>query len=73
MRNHLIEKRAFDGEVFGDGFDDPVAVFDPFEVVVEVTGGHEAAGFGNKKRAGPAFERGIDAIAGGLVRHVEKK
>ena len=66
MRDHLFVKRAFDGEILGDGLDDPVAVCDLRKVVVEVAGCDEAGGFENKEGGGASFEGGIDALAGGL-------
>jgi hypothetical protein len=73
MRNHAIVERAFDGEIFGDGFDDPVAVFDLREVVIEAAGGDQAGGFGNEEGGGAAFQRGIEAIARGLGRDVQQQ
>ena len=73
MRDHPVVERALDGEVFGDGFDDPVAVCDLREVVVEVAGGDEAGGFGNEERGRAAFERGFDAIARGLIATLRRR
>ncbi len=42
----LFEQSALDVEVLGDGFDDPVAVGDQGEIVVEVADGEEARGVG---------------------------
>ena len=35
------QKRRFDVEIFGDGFDDPIALGEFGQVVVEVAGGDE--------------------------------
>ncbi len=52
MRNHPVVERAFDGEILGYGFDDPVAVFDLRKVVIESAGGNEPADSGMKNAPG---------------------
>ena len=46
------EEGALDVEVFGDDFDDPVAVGDEGKVVVEVAEGEEAGVFGDEEGSG---------------------
>ena len=48
----LARKVALDLQIFCDGFDDPVAVRDVFQVVFEVAGSDECSGSGVKKAAG---------------------
>ncbi len=47
---HLPQQHAFDLEILRDRLDDPIAVFDPAEVVVEIADGNQARGFGNEER-----------------------
>ena len=58
----LVEQGALDVEVLGDGFDDPVAVGDEGEVVVEVAEGDEAGGVGGEEGRGLGF---LQAVEGG--------
>jgi len=67
----FFEESALDFEVLGDDFDDPVAVGNEGEIVVEVAGGEQTRAFGDEEggRFGllEAIERGEDElIAGGL-------
>ena len=52
MRQDAGEQRGLDGEILGDGFDDPVALGELGQIVVEVAGSDEAASEGSKKAAG---------------------
>ena len=64
----LLEQLSFDVEVFDDGFDDEVAVFQLREVILEVADRDEARAPGREERGGPGllrrFESGArDAVA----------
>jgi len=52
---HLFDQGALDGQVFGDGFYDPVAVLYLGEVVFEVAGVTSDLVSGVKKAAGFCF------------------
>ncbi len=55
MRKHAGEQRGFDFEIFGDGFDDPVAVGELGQIVVEVAGSDERGEGGLKEGGGLGF------------------
>ena len=42
MRKNASQQRGFDFEIFGDGFNDPIALGEFGQVVVEVAGSDEA-------------------------------
>ena len=42
MRRNSLQQAALDGEIFGDGFDDPVGLGAPGEVVLEIADGDAA-------------------------------
>ena len=42
MRKDASQQRGFDFEIFGDGFNDPVALGELGQIVVEVAGSDEA-------------------------------
>ena len=67
MLLHLGEQRALDVEVLRDGLDDPVAVGDERQVVVEVARGDEARGVGDIERRRLGFFQRIDRGQGELV------
>ena len=58
---HALPKIALDGEVFGDGFDDPIAIADVSQIVVETAGGQERGGIGREEGPGILLRRGFDA------------
>ena len=74
MLLHLVEQRALDLEVLGDDFDDPVAVGDQGEVVVEVADGDEARAVGRVEGRGLGFleaiERGEDDLVALRLRRM---
>src|SRR5439155_14093767 len=63
----LLQQGALDVPVFGYGLDNPVAIFDPAEVVLKVSDRDHARGFGNEKRRRTRFERRLEAGAGQAV------
>ncbi len=54
-------ERAFDFEIFGDGFEDPLAASDAAEIVFEVAGGDEILGGLGEEADGPLFGGALDA------------
>ncbi len=70
--DYLVEQTALDFKVLSDGFEDPIAIFDLAQVIVEVTGGDERFGFGCKECGGLLFQNGVQpregrGIAIGLI------
>ncbi len=72
MRQDFLQQAALDGQIFGDGFDDPVGLGAPGEVVLEIADG-DARGRGGREEGGGArlqggFEAGAnDAVADARV------
>ena len=64
---HLAPEAAFDFEILGDGFDDPVAIGDFIEVVFEVAGGDELGVFVDEESAGAEFDDAFDSLQRGGV------
>ena len=67
VRDDFVVKRPFDRDIFRDRFDDPVAVFDFGEVIVEGAGSYQARAFGGEESTWAALERSIHAIACRLI------
>ena len=61
------EQVAFDLQVFGHGFDDPLALAQAAEIVFEVAGRDEPGGGGGEKTYRPLFGGGVDAGEGGRI------
>ena len=57
----LCEQGVLDVEVLGYGFDDPVAIGDEGEVVVEVAEGEEARGVGCVEGGGLGFLEAVES------------
>ena len=72
MGNCSIVERALDGQIFGNGLDDPVAVGDLCEIVAEAPGRNQSGGFGDKECRRSALESSLDAIARRLVGNIEE-
>ena len=68
MRQNFLQQAALDGQIFGHGFDDPVGLGAPGEIVLEIADG-DAGGRGGREEGGGArllggFEAGAnDAVA----------
>ena len=79
-RFDFLQHVALDVEVLGDGLEDPVAVANGAEVILEVTGLNEGCRGRSEERGGFLLHGGVEAlqrrrIAVGLTRHddIEKK
>src|SRR6185437_4265518 len=55
------KEAALDGEVFGDGFDDPIRLRAPCKIVLEVSRRDQAGKVRNEERSRARFFRGFDA------------
>src|SRR5713101_4048208 len=55
------EKGALDFEIFGDGFDNPVHLATPAEIVFKIAAGDQACGVGREERRGTGFFCGFEA------------
>ena len=63
------EKAALDLQVFGDGFDDPIHLAAPGDIVFQVSGGDQARGIGREKSGGAGFFRGVEASQHDAIAH----
>jgi hypothetical protein len=63
VRGHAFEKALLDFEIFGDGFDDPIGVGAPGEMIFKVAEGDAGRGGGAEKGGGAGFEGGFEAGA----------
>ena len=67
-RFHALEKLALDFQILGHGFDNPIRIAEPRQVVFEIARGDQAGRFGSEKSRGPRLPgrlqaRRYDAIA----------
>ncbi len=58
----FIEDDPFDVEPFDDDLDDPVALTDAGEVVIEISGGDSLGGVLHIERGGVALDRSLEGI-----------
>src|SRR5581483_11574041 len=63
MRQDFLQQAALDGEIFGDGFDDPVSLGAPDEVVFEIADGDAGGGGGREEGGGARLLGGFEAGA----------
>ena len=78
MRHDAGQETVLDLEVFGDGFDDPVAVFEFGQVVVEIADGDAVCEVGRGEGGGFGFLQSFEGLSGETVgfsglRHVEEE
>ena len=66
-RLESFEQRAFHAPVLGNGLDDPIATFDPGKVILEVSYGDHARGFGNEERRRARLQGGVESGLGKMV------
>ena len=67
VRQDAREQRSFDFEIFGDGFDDPIALGELGQIVVEVAGSDQRGERGLEECGGLGFgERVESGFAGEL-------
>ncbi len=67
MSQHPVVKRPLDAQVLRDRFDNPVAVFDLCDVVIEVAGRNQLRRLRHKKCGRPPLQRRIHARPRGLI------
>ncbi len=65
--SHFLQQAALDGEIFGHGFDDPVGLGAPREIVFEIADGDAAGRRGREERGGARFLGGFEAGADDAV------
>ena len=63
------EKAALDFKIFGDGFDDPIDLAAPGDVVFEISGRDEARGFGSEKCRRAGFFGGFEPGEHDAITH----
>ena len=59
---HLAPKRSLDLQILGNGFDNPVAIRDFVEVVIEAAGGDQRGRGVDEERAGALLDGGLDPL-----------
>src|SRR5206468_2596703 len=64
IRDYTVKQGALDIQVFGNGLDDPIAVFDFWEIGVEATGSDQARIFGEEKSRRAALQCRCETVAG---------
>ena len=69
MRFDALVEAAFDVEVFDDGFDNPVAIFQLRQIVVEIANGHEGSKFRRHERGGLGFLCAFQSAVGDAIAH----
>ena len=62
MGNDAGQQGGFDGEIFGDGLDDPVALGEFGQIVVEVAGSDERGARGFIEGSGFGFGEGVEGV-----------
>ena len=64
MRSDLLDQRLLDGEIFGDGFDHPIAFFQSLQVVFKVAGRDQRGAGCVVECSGLGLEQICDGICG---------
>ena len=62
-----LQQAALDFEIFGDGFDDPIGLGAPGEIVVEIADGDAGGGGGREEGGGARLEGGFEAGANDAI------
>ena len=73
---HLLQQAALDFKIFGDGFDDPIAMPDVAKMIFEIAGRDQCAGGLREESVRLLFQNVLNAgrgsgIAVGLIRENE--
>ena len=69
MRQNFLQQAALDGQIFCHGFDDPVGLRAPGEVVLEIADGDAGGRGGREERGGARLLGGFEAGANDAVTH----
>src|ERR1700733_12800806 len=64
-----LEKIPFDLEILGDGFDNPIHFSAPSQIVVEISNGDKAGGFGREKSCRTSLLRRFQSSANYAISH----